>query len=305
MLKRRFKSFIGISYEGDFIENGLSRLNIFDESNLFAEYPNINKQMYRISRTRLHTKNRWNAILATFGGDTIEIVHTLRGSEDALREEKRFKPFTIRGAGNLFPTKAFLEGLLIGGLAAISEIPLLLLIGAFFIAIPLLQYVMRMLVYASPARNMRKIAHILLGLLKRLGFVKSSDAKVFVVTRKTCEGKICEIELLKASVHENNLFLSAMAEIYRRIDNPRYLIAYEDKKGLHTAYFNVPSILADNKAKAEAFYKEWQKHMSKGTLVYTRTEQGRKVLLRARKGSFDYTEKLTERQQGVKQGNWK
>lgn len=47
-------------------------------------------------------------------------------------------------------------------------------------------------------------------------------------------------------------------------------------------YHAVPAILAQNKETAELFLICWEKHLDKAELVYTRTPEGRKILLQAR-----------------------
>ena len=94
-----------------------------------------------------------------------------------------------------------------------------------------------------------------------------------------------------------------MQEVYRRVANPRYVIKIGNS--MRSSYFNVPVLFGVNKKNAEVFYKFWKKHVGKGTLLYTRNASGRRALLDARKGSFDYNEKLFERKRAVKADDWK
>jgi hypothetical protein len=51
-------------------------------------------------------------------------------------------------------------------------------------------------------------------------------------------------------------------------------------------YFAVPEALARKKEYAELFVQRWKRLVGPVTLVYTRTPEGRKVLLRARNHSL-------------------
>ena len=55
--------------------------------------------------------------------------------------------------------------------------------------------------------------------------------------------------------------------------------AYEGMK-------NVPSILDNDKKDATVFLDEWNSNVCKARLIYTRSKEGRKILLRARKNSI-------------------
>jgi len=48
------------------------------------------------------------------------------------------------------------------------------------------------------------------------------------------------------------------------------------------AYHPVPDVLANRKENAETFSRYWQRHVGGGTFVYTRTAEGRRMLLGAR-----------------------
>jgi len=105
-----------------------------------------------------------------------------------------------------------------------------------------------------------------------------------------------------ATVYENNLFIGCVQEIYQRIDNPRYIIQVRNR--FRVSYFNVPALLSNNKANAVLMHKYWEHYVAKGTLLFTRNATGRKDLLAARKGSFDYDDKFFERKRAVNKDNW-
>lgn len=308
ILKRRFKSFLGIAYNSNSLQNGINRLDVMNGRNFSLEFEEINKQMYRISRTRQNTKKRWIEILDMFGGENIQIVHTLKSD---LQKERRFKPMAISEIKSevkmAIPTFVGWGSLVIGMLDFPNSI-YLFIFGTFislFVTGKFLRSLFRIARYFSPVKNMRKIGQIVLMTLKDQGYMKSEKAVSNVKVSESDGVKEYETELLNSTVNENNLFIQCMREIYERVDNPRYIIAFEDKRGIATAYFNVPSIFTDNKAKAEQFHKLWQTQMGNCKLIYTRTADGRKTLFTARKGSFDYSDWFSQQQQAVKYMKWK
>jgi hypothetical protein len=86
---------------------------------------------------------------------------------------------------------------------------------------------------------------------------------------------------------EQAIFLRALREILSPIGNSRYLLARAKIwRMFREDYFAVPAALAQKKEFAEMFTQQWNRHLGKVELVYTRTPEGRKLLLRARNHSL-------------------
>jgi hypothetical protein len=95
--------------------------------------------------------------------------------------------------------------------------------------------------------------------------------------------------LTNLTPEENNQSLKAIREILDPIVSPRYII---ERHGLEFEYWTtkdyhcVPEIIARNKKDAEIFFFFWKKYISPAKLIYTRTLNGRKILLKVRKKAF-------------------
>ncbi|MCI0712802.1 MAG: type III restriction endonuclease subunit R, partial [Chloroflexi bacterium] len=76
-----------------------------------------------------------------------------------------------------------------------------------------------------------------------------------------------------------------LAEVFGIIENPRYLITRVGRFG-RKDYHSVPYILGINKERANMFYNIWHQRVSPGELIYTRSTDGREVLLKARARAF-------------------
>ncbi|MCL1791182.1 MAG: DEAD/DEAH box helicase family protein [Peptococcaceae bacterium] len=312
LLERRFKSFLGIAYNADEILNGIDRLDVLQNRNLLSEYEAINKQMYRLSRTRRHTKNRWSEILSLFGGESIQIAHTLKSD---MKREMRFKPVIVSernrtlGVGLAACTGWVLSAVILTGLPTLTQsigsTILLILLGTGLLSAKFFRNLVQTIRHISPAKNISTISGVVLAALRKQGIITSKTA-VKSVNKTTLAGSVTyETSLHQSTAYENSIFIQCIREIFERVDNPRYLIALENKKGTSGVYFCVPSVFSDSKAKAEMFFALWQEGgvLGKSTcrLVYTRSAEGRKILLRARKGSFDYSNRFSEQQKPVLQ----
>jgi Type III restriction enzyme, res subunit len=80
----------------------------------------------------------------------------------------------------------------------------------------------------------------------------------------------------------------AIAEVLGPVQNPRYLLVRKSWLGLvaREDYHAVPASLGGRKEVAEMFAKLWNKKVGSSSLVFTRSAEGRRLLLRARMRSF-------------------
>ena len=305
-LKRRFQGFVGIAYRENLIQNGLERLDIIDAETLQEEYEHINEQMFALARNRTDTKRRWKEILALFGGEDIKIVNTLQGRAE---KETRFRTFAFYDLQNMFLGLVVVLAFSIWGIIELPYVDMDL-VWAALLALWQLYWVSKLVGHLNPVKNMQRVGDAMLGALQQLGAIQTSRGLVVNRTERIRPTRgsgqktdIYRTKLHGATVYENNLYIQCVGELYQRVDNPRYVIQVRNR--LRTSYFNVPTLFAGNKANAEIMLAHWKKHVGKGALVYTRSAKGRKTLLAARKGSFDYNEKFYERKRAMRKDDWK
>lgn len=111
-----------------------------------------------------------------------------------------------------------------------------------------------------------------------------------------------EVLLEHAPQADSQTFVTALGQVLGPIEDPRYLILRDDRRlpatGLRwlwrllrplsrgddgpAAYHPVPDVLGVNRDRAEAFAAAWARHVGGGRLVYTRSDDGWRVLLGAR-----------------------
>ena len=106
-----------------------------------------------------------------------------------------------------------------------------------------------------------------------------------------------------ASPEDASVFIECYEQIFEPVVDQRYIILRDDTRlpniglapmwlvlrtwfrntaGYEPAYHPVPKLLASNKERAEAFSHYWRREVGGGELVFTRTEEGRRMLLHAR-----------------------
>jgi hypothetical protein len=87
------------------------------------------------------------------------------------------------------------------------------------------------------------------------------------------------------SSYEQSVFNRAMQEILGNVDNPRYLLVRKSQLFdviRQQDYHAVPQLIGNRKAAAERFARLWTEKVGDCDLIYTRSPEGRKVLLKAR-----------------------
>lgn len=97
------------------------------------------------------------------------------------------------------------------------------------------------------------------------------------------------IHLEGGTFRERSEFAVAVEEVLGEVDNPRYLVIRRGRNPLRRPvldYHAVPFVLAAHKDRAAVFAKAWSRRMGTAELVYTRRDEGRAILLRARSRSF-------------------
>lgn len=294
-LQRRFKGFVGIAYYEDLIQDGIERLSIIDKEKLKQNYLKINEEMYKIALNRELMAERWKKILDLFGGTNIKIVDKLNGDFKISRK--------------IFITMDFKRMLLSLLIVNIGIIIILGVIGTNFSNIlgriiinivVLIYYLVKIVRHLNPINYMKEIGKTILDSMIICNKLLTDKQLVSNEIEKfEFDGdKYYKVYLKGATVYENNLFIRSFEEAYNKVADKRYIICVKRKNKLaKDSYFNVPSILDNDKHDATIFLNEWNSNVCKGSLIYTRSKEGRKLLLKARKNSMSYNENFFVRKE--------
>jgi superfamily II DNA or RNA helicase len=125
-------------------------------------------------------------------------------------------------------------------------------------------------------RRLTRIARALLESLTGQQLIGSPPRRLRIGVRVGTRGAYCRLD--GASTHEESFFGETLREVFDLLASPRYLLQ-------HRASFHaIPRCLGENREKAASFQMAWQRHVQRVDLIYTRTAEGRRALLRAREG---------------------
>jgi hypothetical protein len=141
----------------------------------------------------------------------------------------------------------------------------------------------RLLRHRAPERSIRQIGKVVLESLVYEGSIHRSTGRAAaqrVFAEKNRDGTVfCWIA---GQGYEQAAFLRAMAELLGPVEDARFLLARQSWGNFREDYFAVPDALARKKEFAEFFAERWRRAVGPVALVYTRTPEGRRLLLRAR-----------------------
>ena len=134
---------------------------------------------------------------------------------------------------------------------------------------------------------MKQIAIVILETLSDQGLIKTSIKQVGLKVHDE-KGELF-VSCANLPADENNLFIQSLQEFLDPVENPRYLLVRRSRflKWIkQTDYFAIPSAISPNKKGVEIFKGLWKLYIGDCDIIYTRSAEGRRVLLKARKYAF-------------------
>lgn len=273
LLERRMEHFLGLHYEDDIIESGISRLSIikepFDEKNVEV----MNRQMLELSGQRSNLKERWNRSLTLH--KKMEIVEEAEVAEASVPKTVFMEKLTgliaaavlvvtLIAGKSIFASTGFLASLFDAllpwaGIYALTNIP-------------------KVIQLITAKKRLQAFGNGIRKALISLSLLEGAGSKVVVET----EGTSQQVYLSGGTGRDKALFTKCVNEFFGEIDNQRYLLASSGKIRGKYDFYAVPEVFAKRKEDVQVFYNCVKSYMGKYDLVYTRSEKGRKILLEAR-----------------------
>ncbi|MFR9273204.1 MAG: DEAD/DEAH box helicase family protein [Clostridia bacterium] len=283
-LVRRFDAFLGISYKEDVIESGIERLELDTRLDCKSGIRRINSKMLEKSGKRDALRRSWDK--------SLKVIHDDICVEEVQEVDKR-----ILEPGYLFLNAVTVEVVswicmilivlfrmfLQAGLEAASFWPAAT--GVFFLAAAACagRYGVRIFKLCTPQKRMNQAAEGILDALIRTAKLEEPQH---------CKAEVKEEEFLVLSylkggtTRDKTLFAECLAQFFGIIDNPRYLLIHRKGSVRTGDCYAVPDTFGRKKEDAAVFRQCMKRVMGNYDLIYTRTPEGRRMLLKARIRSF-------------------
>lgn len=286
VVARRFKAFEGIANGAStLIEDGLARLGL-DAS---APAATSNLRTFRIAADRPAIAERWRVSLGE-GAPRARVRETAAASH-APRALSWFDTlhalgWSAAGGAGMAAANAVrdvpsfadfgLVGMGIAGVGILASLPQLFKAGRLAWR------------NGSLEGSLREVAMVTLQALVDAGILSWRELDHAAVEVRTSLDGRKDVILTGVSRAAERQVMQAIAEILGPVQNPRYLMVRRSRFGLRKRvdYHAVPAALGARKDSAERFAELWIKSVGGSDLVFVRTIEGRRLLLRARASSF-------------------
>lgn len=278
--QRRMNCFLGVSYDGTTIENSIDRCDIIHPPYHARHVKEMNAEMKRIATQRDVLTKHWQQAMLCY--DKMEVIEESKLHPSFLKTETFFV--------NVIGLMVFLFG--IESFLFIAQVLLVesgSLLGFFinfamviFLVIVVVNVIGNLIQYLAPYRYLEKISNGIVEAL-RLGGLITSACKVKVEDQ---EGISYAVSLRGASAREQALFITCVEEFFAIIDNQRYLLYNRGYMRKAKQFYCVPSAFAKTKEDALRFQHAMKRSLGSYHLAYTRSIEGRAILMRARAKAF-------------------
>jgi len=291
LLVRRCSAFAGVNSAAPVIENGTERLGFGHPPFSRDQIAQINTQTCKRALDRAGLRQQWQDALGA--GSIKQMTDGLKAPDESLPRgfvlTNTIAALLIQAA---YIIVAILEyfGRMLGRVRTTQDFwtfAALLLGIAAIVSLPWsLIALWRFIRHGTPERSIKQIGRAVLEALEYEGSIDQHAGVFRVYADRNGDGTVfCWIG--GGTGKEQATFLRALREILSPIDNPRYLLARRKIwRVFREDYFAVPDALARKKEVAEIFTQRWKRLVGPVELVYTRTPEGRKALLRARNHSL-------------------
>lgn len=280
VLTRRFDAFMGPDYESRTIESGIERLRIikppFDEQGIAR----INGEMLQRSRNRETVREAWHGEVADGSFAVAVETEVPREVKAPVATFWNFALAALLAVLEIGLTQVFVQLLL-----AMQAIPALIMLPFMVAALCLIFWALKkFFLHANPARSIKTLGVAVYKTLRDCDLIAPS-AKVHVSQDK--ELAYVSLQLRNASIHDQNVFNTAMAEMLSPIENPRYILISRTRLGYrYELSFACPAILGKKKEYVEVLASKLKGSTGNFEPVYTHREEGRRLILRCRKRSY-------------------
>ena len=277
LLDRRMTQFLGLHYQEPTIESGIDRLDLNQITFSRKGLEKLNQNAITLSQKRQELKDRWQQALPLY--EEMEVVNQ-------VEVDKQFLPLVYLNDW----MKAFLISQALAATFFIIDLGRYLIVGKpfdqslpiFLLALLVLAIFWgRYFIYKSPYKRLEIFGKAIHQALLDSGQIETKESAPRVV-KDSKQAIYNAIYLKGASMREIEIFAQTMTEFFAPIENQRYILKACHKVNDQTEFFSVPSMFEKRKADAESFLRHIQKNLGKYDLIYTRSVQGRPILLEAR-----------------------
>lgn len=292
-MRRRFKAFVGPAFPPDrVLMNGLDRLYVPHAPVSTAGIRDYNEATEMLARDRDSLRGLWMATLEE--GTEARMVQQVRPPEafvqDSLVYHRRIKALLLIDLVLSFLVVTlvvlFTGHWLEFGWGPLSTAIIVIVIVLMLQVVLFGRSLWLAMRYGPVAPVLQQIGMALRDSMLDLDLIRTDPTKVRVETVRIGRNRVGLI-LKGATYYETMQYLGGLRQILDPIENPRYIIV-RISRGLvnRRDHHAVPTVIGAKKAYARNLQYHWRRRVGPCELIFTRTREGRRILLRARQDSL-------------------
>ena len=276
-VRKRCKTFLGLAYRNDRIENGEERLRLFtSEKNTISKNDVLlhNQEILKIAKNRQETQKRWLKCLND--SKSVEMVcNCLITDKNYLRHTYTFYNSLLQLLLFFFLQFSIIQIYLAFPLRLIGHI--ILVLSTFVITLFIIKFILRVYKLATHLNKLKYLGIALFNALKVSGVIKSKNAypKVF----RTNKNRYL-IYLKDATTHEQNIFIESLKQMLSNYQSPRYLLAKPKSIG-RREFFVIPDMFKKNKESAFLLTHNMDVIFGHYEQIFAKNEYGKAIALYA------------------------
>jgi superfamily II DNA or RNA helicase len=286
ILTRRFSAFVGVSHKQLLIEKGIARIGVGTPPFTSERIAAINASMVSLASKRDVLLKRWAKALESGTTQVEEVYSPKETVPKQLIIHKTIRGLFLQGVGiGSFVFSFFVQmARFIRDYEVHIKVLGIGLFAASLVALPKCARSLWLLIIHGPTKStFREIAEVVVNTLIHMEEIRTKADELKIVTRFDENGSLyCALE--GGSYFEQYLFRITLKEVLDPVKNPRYIVIRFSAlfRWRKLDYHPVPNIIGQNKSYAKYFSKQWNDRLGFHRLIYTRTLEGRKILMRAR-----------------------
>ena len=290
-LKRRFTSFVGIGYNNEVLESGIERLDIIPREFSKKNIDKCNQETIQISNNRTHMYEKWFELIEKYGAENIKINNQIETKKEFMMNKLRIiQPKRVLSTVLITMIMYYIyEMTKMESFAYIETFKERAIIFAILIIVLNFKFIIqcfRAIKLSTPDNQLKTIGKIVVKSLYEANIIKTNYKNIKVNVVEDNQFNTINLSVQGVTTHENNVILNSIKEVFSEVENQRYIIVTKKKR--NSKYYNVSNLLSQKKELAQIFHNNWKKYIGFSYLFYTNSIEGRRVLLEARKNSFDY-----------------
>lgn len=242
LMENRFRTFEGVSFIDNTIQNGLERMGIDYEKVNSVDCGSLNKIFEQRAKVRSDIKNKWQQVFEKSVLTEENFVSQVYG---VIKSPKIQMPVIfINHKDNWCIKKLFIPAFVKYKSKKMQDHTKILIDG---------------------------ILHTLFN----IGIIKTPPNKIYV-KNFVSNDYTPYVTLSNCTNYERECFIGIFDELYSIPQNQRYILKHEDK------YLTVPDVIGTNKKNVKVLAKNLEPYFGYLDIIYTRTPNGRKELLKAK-----------------------